>query len=274
MGVSSRAQQDVGYYAQLELERDAGAQAINKAFRKLALKHHPDKHAGAEEAVLAFRAVAEAFEVLSEPRARALYDQYGEAGLKDGVPDGNGGVVGGKYRFSGDAQRIFETFFGSASPFGDIYGALADPNSAVPDAAGPAFYGELTSLSKPVTAGQPRPIARDVPVTLAQLYRGDSLTVAHSFKKLNADGVTSTLTQSDLRLQIQPGWASGYKVVFPKAGDEGPAVVPADVVFTLKETGARDGYRRAGHDLIYSARITLVVRAIIIIIIIILCDSY
>lgn len=200
------------YYAQLEVSRDASAQEINKAFRKLALKHHPDKHDGAEEAVLAFRAVAEAYEVLSNPAHRALYDQYEETGLKDGVPDGRGGLIGGTYRFSGDPQRIFETFFGSSSPFGDLYGALSDPASATPDTAEPAFYGELTSLAKPVSATQPRPVTRTVPVTLGQLYRGDLLTLPHSRKKLNGDGVTTTAVDEELRLQIQPGWASGYKV--------------------------------------------------------------
>jgi curved DNA-binding protein CbpA len=110
------------YYATLEIERDASTQQINKAFRKLALKHHPDKHEGAEQAVLAFRAVCESYEVLSEPRLRSVYDQFEEAGLKEGVPDGQGGLIGGSYRFSGDPKRIFETFFGSTSPFGEIYG--------------------------------------------------------------------------------------------------------------------------------------------------------
>lgn len=205
------------YYAQLQIEREATPQQINQAFRKLALKHHPDKHDGAEEAVLAFRAVAEAYEVLSSPTLRAIYDQYEEAGLKDGVPDGRGGLIGGTYRFSGDAQRIFETFFGSSSPFGELYGGLADPASSTGDAAEPAFFGELTSLAKPVTAAQPRPIMRDISVTLGQLYRGDSLTVPHLRKKLNADGVTTTTLAEELRLQIQPGWASGYKVRAPRA---------------------------------------------------------
>lgn len=121
-GCRFRAAMAPNYYSELELERDASAKQINQAFRKLALKLHPDKHGGDEKALLAFAAVCEAYEVLSEPRHRALYDQFEEAGLKDGVPDGKGGLLGGTYRFSGDAQRIFETFFGSASPFGDIYG--------------------------------------------------------------------------------------------------------------------------------------------------------
>jgi hypothetical protein len=55
-------------------------------------------------------------------------------------------------------------------------------------------------------------VAREVAVTLAQLYRGDSLTVPHSRKKLNSDGTTTSLVSEELRVQVEPGWASGYKV--------------------------------------------------------------
>lgn len=213
------------YYATLEIGRDATPQQVSKAFRRLALKYHPDKHGGAEPAVLVFAAVAEAYEVLSNPSNRALYDRYDEAGLKDGVPDGRGGLVGGAYRFSGDAQRIFDTFFGASSPFGDIFGGLSDPAaSAAADAAGaaPAFYGELTSLDKPVSAAQPRPLSRDVHVSLAQLYTGDVVTVPQVRKLLNPDGVTTKAVTHELKLTVLPGWAEGYKV----RAELRPAAVP------------------------------------------------
>jgi hypothetical protein len=110
-----------------------------------------------------------------------------------------------------------------------------------------------------VRAGQPRPIAKTVAVTLGQLYRGDSLTVPHARKVLNGDGVTTRVVQDELHLVLRPGYAAGYKLVFAQKGDEGPAVVPADVIVTLKEASAADGYRRAGHDLIYTTRVALAV---------------
>eukprot|EP00966_Prymnesium_polylepis_P245254 5673523-Prymnesium_polylepis.1 len=61
-----------------------------------------------------FDNIAEAYEVLSNSARRAIFDQYGEAGLKNGVPDGSGGVKGGKYQFNNNATEIFTTFFGTS----------------------------------------------------------------------------------------------------------------------------------------------------------------
>ena len=69
------------YYKILGLSRGASEEDIKKAYRKMALKYHPDKNktAGAEEK---FKEIAEAYEVLSDPKKRGVYDQYGEEGLK------------------------------------------------------------------------------------------------------------------------------------------------------------------------------------------------
>ena len=73
------------YYKILGLSRGASEEDIKKAYRKMALKYHPDKNkaAGAEEK---FKEIAEAYEVLSDPKKRGVYDQYGEEGLKGMVP--------------------------------------------------------------------------------------------------------------------------------------------------------------------------------------------
>jgi DnaJ-class molecular chaperone len=69
------------YYKILGLSRGATDDDVKKAYRKMALKYHPDKNksAGAEEK---FKEIAEAYEVLSDPKKRQVYDQYGEEGLK------------------------------------------------------------------------------------------------------------------------------------------------------------------------------------------------
>merc|ERR1719313_3115654 len=110
------------YYDHLDVARTVGEDEIKKAFRKMSLKCHPDRATGMSraEAEVSFSKVAEAYEVLSNPAKRAIYDQYGERGLKEGVPDGKGGVKGGKYRFNNNAAEIFTAFFGTASPFADI----------------------------------------------------------------------------------------------------------------------------------------------------------
>ena len=83
------------YYALLDIERDASTDDIRKGYRKMAVKWHPDKHASATadektEAEEKFKAVAEAYEALSDPNKRAIYDRHGEAALKRGGGDSAG----------------------------------------------------------------------------------------------------------------------------------------------------------------------------------------
>jgi len=103
------------YYEVLGVDRSASDKQISEAYRKLALKHHPDRNPGDDEAVAQFKEAAEAFEVLSHPDKRARYDRYGHAGL-----DGPGG---GAPHFR-DVQEIFEAFgdIFRGGLFGDFFG--------------------------------------------------------------------------------------------------------------------------------------------------------
>ncbi|CAG8632849.1 14578_t:CDS:2, partial [Acaulospora colombiana] len=74
------------YYKILGVERSADDDAIKKAYKKQALKWHPDRNAGSEEASAKFKDISEAFEVLSDKNKRAVFDQFGEEGLKGGAP--------------------------------------------------------------------------------------------------------------------------------------------------------------------------------------------
>ncbi|KAJ3035649.1 hypothetical protein HDV00_003589 [Rhizophlyctis rosea] len=142
------------YYKILGVAKDAGDDALKKAYRKAALKWHPDRNPNnKEEADKKFKEVSEAYEVLSDKNKRAVYDQFGEEGLKGGMPAGGGGGAGGApggfpagFSFGGGgpggfpggttftftsggpgggggfrpsaAEDIFRQFFGGASPFG------------------------------------------------------------------------------------------------------------------------------------------------------------
>ena len=104
---------DRDYYEILGLERDATAEAIKKAYRRLALKYHPDKNPGDPEAEERFKEAAEAFSVLSDPEKRARYDRYGRAGL------------GRDAGFSGFDSEVFADFgdiLGDLFGFGGIFG--------------------------------------------------------------------------------------------------------------------------------------------------------
>ncbi|KAJ8274259.1 hypothetical protein COCON_G00088840 [Conger conger] len=112
------------YYKILGIQKGAADEDIKKAYRKQALKWHPDKNkaANAEEK---FKEIAEAYEVLSDPKKREIYDQYGEEGLKGGggTTDGQGGNF--TYTFHGDPHATFATFFGGANPFEMFFGRKA-----------------------------------------------------------------------------------------------------------------------------------------------------
>ncbi|XP_068345308.1 uncharacterized protein [Pyrus communis] len=111
----------VDYYSVLKVNKNATEDDIKKAYRKLAMKWHPDKNPNdKKEAEARFKQISEAYEVLSDPQKRQVYDQDGEEGLKDIPPPGSGGFSygGGSKGFNPrNAEDIFAEFFGS-SPFG------------------------------------------------------------------------------------------------------------------------------------------------------------
>ena len=210
------------YYDSLEIGRTADTDEIKKAFRKLSLKNHPERSAGPKaEAEVKFGKIAEAYDVLSNPARRAIYDQYGERGLKEGVPDGKGNVKGGKYRYNNNAVEIFTAFFGTSSPFADILGATGD-------APLPEFYGELTGMQLPFEKKKAAPVKAVLEVSLGELFNGATKTVSYTRKKLGEDGVQAD-EAVETQLFVKPGWEEGLVATLPGLGDEGVHVLPGDV---------------------------------------------
>src|SRR5512141_2620602 len=98
------------YYEVLGVPRDADDTALKSAYRKLALQYHPDrnKEAAASER---FKEINEAYEVLSDPEKRQMYDRYGHAATQGGFNQAGGSPFGGFGGF-GDISDIFDEFFG------------------------------------------------------------------------------------------------------------------------------------------------------------------
>lgn len=109
----------VDYYEVLGVQRHASAEDIKKAYRKLALKWHPDKNPeNKEEAERKFKQVAEAYEVLSDAKKRDIYDKYGKEGLNGG--SGGGSHFDSPFEFGftfRNPDDVFREFFGGRDPF-------------------------------------------------------------------------------------------------------------------------------------------------------------
>ncbi|GAY30589.1 chaperone protein DnaJ [Bacteroidaceae bacterium] len=99
------------YYKILGVDKSASADEIKRAYKKVAIKYHPDRNPGNKEAEDKFKKAAEAYDVLRDPDKRARYDQFGAAGV-----DGNGGFGG----FGGQGMDLNDIF----THFGDIFGDM------------------------------------------------------------------------------------------------------------------------------------------------------
>ena len=100
------------YYEVLGVDKNAGADEIKKAYRKSAMKYHPDRNPGDKEAEEKFKELGEAYEVLSDAEKRSRYDQFGFAGVDPNYGGGAGGSGFGGFGGFGDFGDIFGEFFG------------------------------------------------------------------------------------------------------------------------------------------------------------------
>uniref|UniRef100_D3TPW8 Molecular chaperone n=1 Tax=Glossina morsitans morsitans TaxID=37546 RepID=D3TPW8_GLOMM len=270
------------YYKTLGIPKTATDDEVKKAYRKLALRYHPDKNkaANAEEK---FKEVAEAYEVLTDKNKREIYDKYGEEGLKSGGVR-NGGNTNGTftYQFHGDPRATFEQFFGSSNPFAsffDMSDNLFDKNVfdldtehdffASPFAGlGPrqglggafrptSFRSHSFNVHTPFKKEKPQdpPVEHDLYVMLEEIYHGCVKKMKISRRVQLPDG-TSKKEDKYVSISIKPGWKSGTKVTFQKEGDQIPGRIPADIVFIIRDK-PHAMFKREGSDLRYTARLTL-----------------
>ncbi|GMI81170.1 hypothetical protein like AT5G25530 [Hibiscus trionum] len=244
----------VDYYNILNVEKNATDDDLKKSYRKLAMKWHPDKNPkDKNEAEAKFKQISEAYEVLSDPQKRAVYDQYGEEGLKDMPPLGSGGPSfgkgsGGRNGFNPrNAEDIFAEFFGS-NPFG--FGSSRSGRSGRFHSDG----GKLGGFSS-FDNRKPPPVESKLPCSLEELYTGSTRKMKISRTVVNASG--RQVHESEiLTIDVKPGWKKGTKITFPDKGNELPNQLPADLVFIIDEK-PHDFYKRDGNDLIVNQRVSL-----------------
>lgn len=265
----------VDYYKILQVDKNVNDEELKKAYRKLAMKWHPDKNPkNKKEAEAKFKQIAEAYEVLSDPQKRAVYDQYGEEGLKAGAqPPESGGAsyfsTGDgptTFRFNPrDADDIFAEFFGHSSPFGGggMRGTRFSSSIFGDDFFGSSFgegmggggggHGVGTMYQ-----GAPRkapPIENKLPCSLEELYKGTTKKMKISREIVHVTGKTMQVEEI-LTINVKPGWKKGTKITFAEKGNEQPNVIPADLVFMIDEK-PHSLFTRDGNDLIVTQKISL-----------------
>lgn len=240
------------FYKMLEVEKGATEAEIKKAYRKMAIKHHPDKGGDQER----FKDINKAYEVLGDADKRAKYDRYGEEGLEDG---------------GGDPSDIFNAFFGGGGGGGgggrkprrqktkdvvqplkvtleDMYNSktkkMAITRQVIDKKKGVTSCGECGGRGVKVEVIRMGPMIQQM-----QSACGACGGEGKSFKTKQEREV--------LEVHIQKGAPDSHKVVFKEMADEHPEADAGDVVFVLKEQEHKD-FKRKGCDLFLERKISLV----------------
>uniref|UniRef100_A0A667ZU34 Zgc:122979 n=2 Tax=Myripristis murdjan TaxID=586833 RepID=A0A667ZU34_9TELE len=260
-GSSSSAGKD--FYKVLGVSPDSNEDEIKKAYRKMALKFHPDKNSDAD-AEDRFKEIAEAYEILTDPKKRSIYDQYGEEGLKNGtgMSMANQGSSP-RNSFHGDAHATFSSFFHGSDHFDIFFGSdidgdddLFNPFSHFTFSHVGGFPAHDGGLRRGRRRLQGVPVVHDLLVTLEEVFHGCTKHIKITRSRLNPDGRSLRSEDKVLNVVVKKGWKAGTKITFPREGDETPNNTPADVTFILRDQ-KHSQYKRDGSNIVYTAKITL-----------------
>jgi molecular chaperone DnaJ len=281
------------YYEILDVGKNASTDEIKKAYRKLALRYHPDRNKGDKDAEEKFKEATEAYEVLRDSEKRALYDQYGHASVsgRGGSPFG----FGAEFDLS-DALRAFMRDFGSFG-FEDFFGGGGRRSARTRRNAGRDLQikvkltlGEIAKGvekqikvnkevkcetcgatgakpgSRPVTctvcggSGQIRQVQRSlfgqfVNVTECHRCHGEGVIISDSCQ--DCAGTGRVRGSEKISVKIPAGVAGGNYITISGGGDTGERGGPAGNLYIIIEESEHDLFERHGNDILLDLPLTV-----------------
>jgi DnaJ family protein B protein 4 len=222
---------DNTYYNYLGIKPNADENEIKKAYKKLALKWHPDKNlTNKEVAERKFKEISEAYDVLIDSEKRQLYDKFGKEGMQNGNTNNFGGQHGFKFSSNNvDPNKVFSSFFGSSSPFDDN------------------IFSHFQHITKEDV--------HIINVSLEDLFVG--LTKKFKITTTRFINNRKITEQNTFEVPIKRGLKQDSKIRFEHQGDQvDPRNLPNDLVFVIKEK-QHAHFQRQNDDLIMKYRLPL-----------------
>lgn len=237
------------FYSILGVPRTATQDEIKKAYRKLAMRWHPDKNPDNQaEAQAKFQEISDAYIVLSDPEKRRRYDQFGEDGPSES-----------SYPYR-DPNDIFRSFFGDDDLFGDFFGFHQSGSSRMggrhpfSGMSGFPFSGHgmgfpFSDFGGYEDMSSVKPLYLNVACTLEQLFTGTTKKLRVTRK---IDGVNN---EKVFEVVIGKGQKDGTKIIYRGEGDQFRGR-KGDLIFVIKEIEHKV-FTRSSNDLIVNKKITL-----------------
>ncbi len=236
------------YYDVLGVSRDATPEQIKKAYRGLARKYHPDVNPGNKDSERLFKEAQEAYDILSDPEKRAMYDQYGMAGFQGmGAAGPRSGASEWSARQAGPGYENFDfsEFFGPGGPGGATVGGAE---------AGGGIFEEILGRVRGGRGGRRAASARpgreiEAPLTIPFLtaVRGGETTIT-----LDRGGQHETLS-----VKIPPGTDTGSRLRLKGKGEPSPFGGQAGDLTIRIQVEPHPYFRRDGRDLAVDVPVTI-----------------
>ena len=233
------AQEKRDYYEVLGVSKTATDAEIKKAYRKLAMKYHPDYNPGDKDAEEKFKEVNEANEVLSDPKKRQLYDQYGFAGVDPSYAAQNGGGAGGFGGFGGDGVDLGDIF-------GDIFGG------------GFGGFGGSARQANPNAPRKGQDIRVRITLSFDEAVHGckKNITITRQQECTECHGSGKVAAKKTLEVSIPMGIDDDQSFALRGMGDAGANGGPAGDVIVMVTVRPSEVFQRDGYDVWVTVPIT------------------